>query len=142
MLVAYTQGLTDICGALNQADDALDANTQKLAKQVGTAHTTLEDRNAILDAWNNEIAVSQHERALFEGLPVPSSLKVLQTTTDSVWRNIDATEGNFVQRLKMVSTEPALSAVLDDLPRLESQIDNERVKRDAGLTRLAMDTVG
>lgn len=135
-VAVYQQSVGDICSALNQADQARVANARSLTTRLSQAKTVLDERNAVLDSWNQVLNGSQYELAQFEGLNVPSVLQARERGTAAAWNRIVLRLRAFTQDLDASSDWPSLASAVKSLPAMQTASEADVVTRTAGLKNL------
>lgn len=133
---AFQVSVGDICAALNGTQSALPDNARNLATRLKTARTANEQRNAVLDSWNQVLGRQQHELAIFEGLDVPETLKARVRETGAAWNRIVVRLRAFAQQLNAASSAVDLDAAVRQLPAIRTAIAADGTAQVAGLTEL------
>ena len=135
-LVGYQQSVAGICDALNQLNNDRAVNAANLKTQLADAGTVADERNAILDSWNQVLEPSQRELGILEGLTAPPTLKKAASVTADAWQRYVTLLGGFTQRLDTASNVGGVFAAVKSLPRLRTALGRADEAIASGLTTL------
>ena len=132
----YQQAVGDICGDVNAAERARYLDSRGLREKLKRAHTTLAQRNAVLDSVRRSLASTANEFTRFQGLGIPATLTARHRATAAAWnRNVARIRG-YAQRLDAAATRPELLAAIDVLARMRPALGADSVALGAGLIYL------
>src|ERR671930_42815 len=96
---AYQQQVGRICDELNENDRRRAHEDATTKKRLDRATTTIQQRNALLDAVRRTTSRSGHALASFTALQTPESLSAPRRNTAAAWRRNLARLRSYALRL-------------------------------------------
>lgn len=133
---AYRLSVGQICDDVNTAERARVRELRPLDRRVRRSRTTLQQRNALLDAVRRELDRSSHAAAALMALDPPKALSAGQRSTAAAWnRNLNRIKA-YAQRLDHAFDRRGVMASISELSRQRSVIAGDGLRVTSGLERL------
>lgn len=132
----YQDGVGEVCEQLNTAERARARGDRALARRLRRAKTTIEQRNALLDAVRRESARAAYALAAFDALDPAKAVAAKHRFTKAAWDcNLDRVRAYRV-RLDSASNRAQLNAATKGFTRERSALARDGVRITSGLQRL------
>ena len=133
----YEASIADACDTLNDAEKLRERNEGRLEKRLRKAkHSTLAQRDALLDSAQQIVERSEHAFGQFRGHEPPDALRVAARDARIAWQRIIATLHGYIERLEGARDRADLVASVRTLRPLRPKVAGYRVDRASALTRL------
>jgi hypothetical protein len=135
-VLAYEQSVGETCRALNQAARARAKNAKQLAERLSFAHTTVAQRNALLDSTRQLVARSEQALIRFRGLDVPAAMASRARETAAAWMRMIARVRRYEGRLDAARNRHELISTVKTLSAMRMALGLDGFNRSTGLTSL------